>query len=282
MIGRKAAVGLSLLCALLLCAFAAQTASAAKAINTTAFTCIAKEKGDFEDEHCDKKVTLGTGKFGHVPITAKNGETTKVTVTNEKTANKTTEPSSQLLKGSLAGATVEITCKKAHGTGELHNIEHAATKEHTVTGIVLIEYTGCEAKKPAKCTVKEPIEVKAAGEGVEGLGAGKNEMGAEYKPEGGGKTFTTITPSGAECALKETPLEVQGTAIATGGTATQTEKHGGATSVFTTEMTKGVGCEKEVPTSGLCIGGKAAEFSGSVTTVMDDAERKPLSVTTVT
>jgi hypothetical protein len=65
MSGRKAIVGLSLLCALVFCAFGAATASAAG--GSTAFTCVkGAASADFEDEHCDKG-KVGGG-FGHVEI----------------------------------------------------------------------------------------------------------------------------------------------------------------------------------------------------------------------
>ena len=83
MIGRRATVGLSLLCALAFCAFAAQSASAAKAVNTTAFTCVEGATKDFSDAHCDTKVTAGTGQYGHVVIP--QGTTTEVVGENTTT-----------------------------------------------------------------------------------------------------------------------------------------------------------------------------------------------------
>jgi hypothetical protein len=89
MIGRRAVVGLSLLSALLFCAFAAQSASAAlkTSTNTTGFTCVkgVTEKGDFKDEHCDE-TNVGKGAFKHelIPLNT----TTEVEFSNEKSQNR--------------------------------------------------------------------------------------------------------------------------------------------------------------------------------------------------
>lgn len=270
MIGRRATVGLSLFCALLFCAFAAQSASAASATNTTAFTCveIAAGTGAFTDAHCDSK---GKGNFEHQELTAKIGETTQVIVTNEKTASSTTASEPAVLKGEPFKVKTEITCTVVSGSGTLGNTEPSA-KVHKVSGKITTNFSKCTVAKPAKCTVKEPIVVAAETEGVEGLGAGKNEMGVEFKPEGGKKTFTTITLEGAECPLKGLPFNIEGTAIATGGTATQTEKHSGATAVFTKAMT-----EKT-----LKAAEKFAWFSAKTTVRMEGAGGNPITLTTVT
>lgn len=270
MIGRRTLAGLSLLCALAFCAFAAQSASAVQAVNTTAFTCKEGETKDFADEHCDEKVAAGTGKFGHVKIPL--AETTPIVVTNEKTANKTTESSSLLLKGKAFGAAVEITCKKFTGEGQIHNIEDPEFK-HTVTGIVSGKFTECEVKKPAKCTLKEAVLAESNFTGVEGLGSEKNTMGVEFNPKEG-KTFATLTLEGAECALKGTAFKVEGSAIAT-GTPSPSAKHSGATSVYEP------GNEME----SLSIGGVASEFTGTFTTKMAPKAGEPqpaIALTTVT
>jgi hypothetical protein len=62
MYGRRAVVGLSLLCALVFCAFAAPSAQALK--GTTITTC--KQVGSgatFQDEHCTKQ-TMGAAQDG--------------------------------------------------------------------------------------------------------------------------------------------------------------------------------------------------------------------------
>jgi hypothetical protein len=270
MTGRRAVLGLSLLCALLSCALAAQGASAAPAKNTTAFTCV-KGGGakDFKDAHCDEKVTPETGEYGHV--VAPLNETTKVIVTNEKTKNGTTESTPAVLKGELGGAKLEISCTKVSGEGTLTNEEPEA-KTHGGKGSGATQFSSCTVLKPSKCTIK-PVEVSATGEGLEELGAGKNEMGGELRPPSG-KIFVTITLEGESCALKGKPLEVEGTAIAT-STPAPTAVHTGTTAILTNAMTKET----------LKIGGKPAEISASTTVrraPVEGKEQNPISSTTVT
>ena len=97
-------------------------------------------------------------------------------------------------------------------------------------------------------------------------------MGMEFKPTGGGKTFSTITLEGAECALKGKPFNVEGTAIATSGPtgAANTNKWSGATTVFTKAMT-----EKTLKASE-----KFAWFEATTTVRMKGGE--PIALTTWT
>ncbi len=273
MIGRKTIAGLSLLLALLFSAFAVQSASAAKAVNTTAVTCV-KGGGasDFSDAHCDGKVGAGKGEYGHVAI--EPGKTTSVVITNEKTKNNTTESTPTTFKGILAGVKLEGSCQTVTGEGTFKN-EEPEPGVHTGSGTGTIKATNCKVDKPAKCTVKEPLEIPGIGSPVEGLGAGKNEMGAELKPAKG-EIFTSLTleNKGEEkCALAGKPLEVKGTAIATSALA-PTEIHSGATAVLTNAMTKET----------LSIGGSPVEVSGTTTVrpVIEGKVGNPLSSTTAT
>lgn len=275
MIGRRAVLGLSLLSALLFCAFAAQSASAQKAENTTAFTCV--EGGgakDFSDAHCDKKVGAGEGKFGHVAIA--NDTTTEIEITNEKMGAATNEKTSQLLKATAFGVKTEITCDTVTGTGTIHNVESGVgSKKHTVTGTGTVKYSGCKVLKPAKCSVG-PIEIKnGTFQGVEKTGPEKNTMGVEFTPEAG-KPFTTIPFEGAECALKGKSISVEGTAIGTANPSVgDTAKHSGATVTFTEAMTKET----------LKVGLNAAEHKGGFTVKMKEMEGKPqnpIALTTTT
>jgi hypothetical protein len=273
MIQRRAVLGLSLLSALLFCAFAAQSASAVPAKNTTAFTCV--QGGglkDFQDQHCDKKVGPELGPFGHVPIPV--NQTTEITVSNAKTKTETFESTPTTFKFVVGGKPVEIQCKNVHGIGTMHNIEGESSGEHKVTGTLTIKAFECKVLKPMKCAVKEPIEYKTEFEGVEGLGPEANTHGIEFRPhiEGGGPLLT-ITLEGAECPVKGV-VPVEGTMIATGGPAPN-EKHSGATTVFTNEMTKET----------LKVAGKPAEHSGALTLRMapiTGVEQSPISFTTVT
>lgn len=265
MIGRRTLVGLSLLSALLFCAFAAQSASAAPAKNTTAVTCV-KGGGDkdFKDEHCDEFVGKDKGEYGHVAIA--NG-TTNISVTNAKTANKTTEAAATVLKGTVFGVKNEITCKTVTGEGTLTNSE-PESKVHKVTGTVTANFTSCTVNKPAGfgCKVKEPITVKSNTEGVEGNGPEKNTMGLEFKPSEG-EVFNEVVIEG--CFLKGT-FKTTGTAIGT-GTGSPSAKFSGATNVFTNEMTKET----------LKLAGNPAEVS-SITTVTMSEKGNPIALTTTT
>ena len=279
MIGRKTTVGLSLLCALLFSAIAVQSASAAKAVNTTAVTCVENGgKKDFKDAHCDEKVVEGTGKFGHEAIA--NDTTTEIGVTNTLTGGAT-DPA--VLKGKAFGAAAEITCNKVASEAKksfIHNVE-SPEKKHTVTGTVVVNYTDCSVQKPAKCDVKEPIQVKAEFEGVEGLESAdktkKETMGVQFKAKGA-EAFAKIefVNLGAEkCSLDKKTVSVEGSAIGTGTPEpSKANKHAGATVNF--DHTK-ITATKE-----LIFGGEAAGFDNTATVYMEDAFKRPISLTTTT
>jgi hypothetical protein len=239
MIGPRAAVGISVLSALIFCVLGAQNASAAKSTNTTGFTCISEPlgKGDFKDAHCDQ-TDVGKGEFTHklVPL----NETVTLDATNEKVTESTKSSEPAVLKSKVAGSKVTIQCstmKTKTANSKVHNVE--TEKKHTFTGNGAAEFTNCEVKELTKCVVKEPIVVEATFEGAEGLGAGGNEMGVEYKGAGEGGTFTTIEfkNKGAEaCAVNGKSFSVTGSVTGTSGPTTessQTNKSSGATIVFT-------------------------------------------------
>jgi hypothetical protein len=267
MIGRRTAVGLSLLCALAFSALATQSASAAKAVNTTAFTCV-KGGGfkDFKDPHCNTFAGVEKGEYGHISIKA--GETTKIEATNTEIVG---------FSSSLGGVKVGGFCNKATTEGNLHNIE-SESKKHTVTGELSTKISECTVTKPAKCIVKEPLVVETTFEGVEGLGPEKNQMGAELKAKNGEGAFVTIEfkNKGAEaCALNGKSFVVQsigGAGSGTVGTGSPppTEKFTGEAN-FTGAMSE----------ESLEAGGSAVNFSVKATMRMAGGEN-PISLTTVT
>jgi hypothetical protein len=270
MIGCRAVVGLTLLSALLLCAFAAQSASAnSKSTNTTMFTCVENGKGDFTDAHCDTKgPNAGKEKFAHVAVA--NGSTTKIEATNVPTPGQEAVPA--ILKGKIGLTETQITCttvKNNTEQSEAHNEE--LNMKHTITGVAQPEYTNCSVQKPAKCDVKEPIVVKASVEGGETFGASEKEMGLQFKGSGAEETFTEITYTEPECALKEKTFKVKGAAVGTGKVAAG-NKHSGATLVFSPE-------DKMQAT--LKLGAEAATFTSTVT-VTNAVSKTPLSLTTTT
>jgi hypothetical protein len=261
----KAVGALSLLFALLFCAFVAQSALAAPAKNTTAFTCV-EGSGDFSDAHCDNQVPKGTGKFKHSGLALKI--ITHVSLTNAKTANNTTEAAPTIIKGTIFGVKSEFTCKTITGEGELSNDESENGLHIPRFLIFKAELSSCVVNKPAGfgCKVKEPIQFELTGEGVEGLGPEKNTMGLEFKPTEG-EIFSSVVIEG--CFLKGT-FNITGTAIGT-GTGSPSAKFSGATNVFTNEMTKET----------LKLGGNPAEISSSTTLTMSGGGN-PISFTTPT
>jgi hypothetical protein len=267
MIGRRSIVGLSLLCALFFCAFAAQSASAA---GTTAFTCAPNGGAkDFSDAHCDNPVTPGTGSFGHVAITTE----TLVQLTNDKTAENTTNHTPFALTGELALAPAKITCTHANGEAKLINEEVGGVMQTKGQEGGFVNFTTCTVHEPLNCTVKEPIVAKGSSITKTNLGASGNEMGLEFKPPAGSTVFTEITFEGASCGLKGKTFKVEGTAIATGRRgSTNAVTSSGATYEFTNAMTK----------STLKLGGKPAEVSGILTIAMTNGTTTENAITLTT
>jgi hypothetical protein len=284
MLGRRAVIGLLLLSLPIFCALGAQNASAAKSVNTTVSTCLPEpsSSGDFDDEHCDKS-NPGKGKFTHslIPLDT----TTEIDATNERATNETKDSEPAVLKGKIALAKVTIECatvKSNRGKTVVHNIQTEAEKiiKHTVTGEAAIEYSACNVKEITKCVIAEPIVAEATFEGVEKLGAGKNEMGLEFKGKGAEETYAEIEfkNKGAEaCSLNAKKFPVKGSAVGTSGPTTessQTNEWSGSTLVFTpkSEMQK------------LKFGPEPAELTSIVTPRMasDCGGGNAISATTVT
>ena len=274
MIRRRAVVGLSMLCALLVCAFAAQSASAAKAVNTTAVTCVAEPegKGDFDDGHCDSLNSKKEGKFTHqaVPL----NETKTANATNQKVTNSTKDSEPIVIRSKVGLTQLEITCttmKTNTSNSKEHNVDTSG--KHTFTGNGAAEFSACTVNKPAKCTIKEPLVAAATFAGAEKLGAGENEMGVEFVGEGMEETFAEIVFEGAECSSKGKAFKVKGSAIGTSGPTTessQTNKYSGATIVFTPKN----GMQK------LKVGVEPAEVTMIVTPQTPGGN--PVSITTTT
>ncbi len=286
MTGRKTAIGLSLLCALLFSAFAAQSASATA--GTTAFTCV-KGGGseDFADAHCDESVGTSNGEYGHVAI----GESeTKVDLTNAKTTSKTTESKGAIFKSTSGGIALEITCASAEGAASIKDIAKGPDGEMAVEGAEGGQITFSECKMPLPvneskepvCKVKEPILTTGSSMTRVEQGSGKNTMGVELKPpvkEAKTEPFTELTfenIAGKSCFLNSKTVAVTGTAMGTGARGpSKSVNSSGATLLFTTEMTKET----------LKFGAAAAEFEASITVSMTNADGKttenPVALTTI-
>lgn len=273
MIGRRGVIGLSLLCALVFCALAAQSATAAfaPAKNTTAFTCVkGGESLEFKDAHCDERVVAGTGSYSHLVIEL--NKTTEIEITNKETKSETKESTPAVFKSTYESLKFEVVCQSATSATAaeksfIHNVE-TAPGEHKVTGTAAVVFSECTVNNK-KCTVAN-FEMNSLFEGVEGGGAGSNEMGVEFKPDpSSSKTLVAIFFEGGECPLGNV-REFEGTAIAT-GTPNPKEKWSGATVVFTNPMTEET----------LKHLGKSASFSATLTMRMAGNE-SPISLTTAT
>jgi hypothetical protein len=265
MIGRRSVAGLSLLCALFFCAFAAQSASAK---GTTAFTCAPNGGAkDFSDAHCDNPVTPGTGSFGHVAITTE----TLVQLTNDKTKNNTTEHTPFVFKVELALAPARITCTHANGEAKLINEEVGGVMQTKGQEGGFLNLTTCTVQEPLNCTVKEPIVWEM--NSITRTNINTNEMGVEFKPPAGSTAFASITYEGASCGLKGKTFKVEGTMIATGRRgSTEAVTSSGATLEFTNAMTK----------TTLKTGGKPAELEGTLTLAMTNASKETENAITLT
>ena len=276
MIGRRAVLGISLLSTLLFCAFAAQSASAAKATNTTMVTCVKEPngKGHFEDAHCDKKHPTHEGEWTH-SIPVELGVSTEVAATNCGVTNSTKDCEPALLKSKIGLTAVEITCNTTETEPKTSLVHNAQTgTEHKITGTVRTLFKTCTVNKPLKCTAKEPIEANSTVEAVEKLGVAENEMGIEFKGSGAEETFAEITFEGSECSLKNKTFKAKGSVVGTSGPTTESSqtKHWSGTTVAYTpnnEMQK------------LKLGVNAAEFS-LIATPTNANSKTPLAATTWT
>jgi len=278
MIGRKAIVGLSLLCALCFCAFAASSASAK---GTTAGECkSASGSKDFKDAHCDEEVAAGTGSFGHVLFA--NNTAVTYTGVNDTTGTKTP----WMMEYKIAGIVVTVECKEVTSKGTVTNEE--------VGGVMKIKFgdikfTSKECTVPTQplCTV----EVPAFESGVtDPMNLGKvnekegptgekvkydeekqgTEMGLKFKATEG-ETFATLVFAGAEC-----PAFLKGAKVLKGffyGTSkgranTEATSSSGATLTFSKESTIG----------GFSFAGNPATLVGTLTLRKEGGN--PLIITT--
>jgi hypothetical protein len=268
MIGRRAAVGLALVCAL---AFSAFAASSAMAVNgTTAFTCVKESTvgAGFSDAHC-KTAVSSNATFVHKEIA--QDLTTTFHGTNEKTTANTLEAEPAILKGKPLGIETEIKCLKVTSHGQLTNRLEPTTKEHWIEGKkVTVHYSECKVEKPANCKIPnntilvENTEATTKGEAV------GEKMNTRFKPEVG----TTFV----EFEFKEcTNGLFNGVHKVEGDVAAQTE---GATLVFNHAA---ITAENK-----LKFFGAAAGLSGKITlsqaagTAETEPTGNPISATTVT
>jgi hypothetical protein len=241
MTGRKAPVGLSLLCALAFSAFAASSASAA---GTTVFTCEpVKSERQFSDEHClIAAPPLGEG-FIHKELPSSTP--VEFEGTNSKTASTTTTHTITVIHGLLAGVIpFTMSCTKLVSTGKLtNNVGPPMSTSGTATATDSECTTVIEGTKK-NCKVKEPITWS---ENLTTVVEGE-EMYVKATGSGAGELFASLTfeSNGAEVCPKGiislNPYKVTGAVIGTPNGATlefkekephSTLKLGGATAELT-------------------------------------------------
>lgn len=149
MIGRRAVIGASILCALAVSAFTAVSASAAPS-GTRSFTCAkVGVPGTFKDAHCLQEEVTDPG-YTHVPYTKK----TAAVFPNSNVAQSTTASQPAILKSTVAGVKTAIECTTVGGSGTIENV--ASGEESWVSGTATVEYSGCTVTEPAGkgCVVK--------------------------------------------------------------------------------------------------------------------------------
>jgi hypothetical protein len=228
------------MCALLLCAVAAQGASAA---GQTIFECSksATTKA-FSDAHCD--TANASGEYGTVAFPGG-----AIKLTNKATKNATTEATIATLKiAELHGvANVVVECTEVSGTGEAANSETGGVMTGSGSGTIEFHSGGggnCTTNQTG-CTVK----VAAVGAKAESIQPSASEMGLKFSATG--TNFTTTTFEGT-CSLHLfNAIPVKGSTIATANG----EANGhGATAWFI-----------EGSMNSLTVGGEPAQLIGKAT-----------------
>lgn len=171
MTGRKAIVGLCILCALAFSAFAAQSALAVK--GTTLFTCKKEGPGhSFTKAHCKSgDFSPGNGEYEHV--TFAEGTTTEFTGTNAGNGSDTKTTILTKLKSVSSGVAIEFQAAEVHWVGWLTNAKDAITGEHYFHGRFKVTHKGVAVTAPKEkgCKVKggeivsNELEATTAGKG---------------------------------------------------------------------------------------------------------------------
>jgi hypothetical protein len=181
--GRKTTLVLCFACALIVSAFAAQSASA----ETTAFTC-SKEvtTKTWSDAHCDNE--SGIKEYGHRAIP--ENTTTSLTV-----APGTSKPVMRL-RATINGINVELSTENVSGSGSMHNATVGGKMQATGTGTKT--YTNVKVTSPAGkgCKVYTDNSGVTGEEGVihthEIKGQTTEEMGVKFEPAVAGQPLATF------------------------------------------------------------------------------------------
>lgn len=261
----RATIGLLLLSALVLCAFAAPNAIAIPN-GTWAFRCIhtIPSGEEFSDEHC-KSAQTGQSGFTEMVIAAETK--TEITTTNSSTEGKVVNPK---LKGTVAGVAFELEASSFMSCEGKTTVENKwnGSEQPEATGVFCGEFTGVVVNKPAKCEIeKGTVKLLENGTGRTVVKSEPPEMYVELNPPAG-KSFSEFTFVGGECPLKNIKVPVTGSAIA--NFSTTLSQNDGATLTFTTLQTGKT----------LKAGSNKAEFEGTFTSRGVSAEEPPITLTT--
>jgi hypothetical protein len=267
MTGRRTAIGLLLLGALVACAFAAPSAMAIN--GTTAFRCIhtIPSGEEFSDEHC---TSHQTGQAGFTEMVLTEKAETKIKVNNSTTGGSVANAK---LKGTAAGIGWELEASGFTSCTNKVSVENKlnGAKQGEATGLFCGEFSGVSVKKPEKCEIAGSV-IKllenGTGKTVVKLNASEEqEMFVEFLPPEG-KPFAEFTFAGASCSLKGEKVTVTG--AATANFSTSLSQNDGATVNFTTSQTGKT----------LKAFGNKAEFEGTFTPRAENAEEPPITLTT--
>ncbi len=252
MIRPRAAVGLLLLCALAVSAYAAPGASALQ--GTTAFTCEpAKGGAGFSDEHCEKAVGSGAT-FKHSAI--KPGVSTQLSISNNETLSKV---STQKIYTIFLGEEIDLDAggfASCINKTSLENKENGA-KQMEAAGEFCGEFFNVVPKKPGGgCKVKKGVvkvtEKSTIKTVVEKAGEAEKMYVEIAAPAG--KPLMTFEFEGCGVAeLNNVPIEITGSARA--NVTTNTKQLDGPTLEFLTAETENT----------LKVGANVAKYEGTLT-----------------
>jgi hypothetical protein len=250
MIRPRAAIGLLLLSALAVSAYAAPGASALQ--GTTAFTCEpAKDGAGFSDEHCEKAVGSGAT-FKHSAI--KPGVSTQLSISNNETLSKV---STQKIYTIFMGEEIDLDAggfASCINKTSLENKENGGKME--AAGEFCGDFFNVVAKKPGGCKVKKGIvkvteksTIKTVVEKV----VENEKMYVEIAAPAGKPLMTFELEGCGTAGLNNVPIEITGSAKA--NVTTNTKQLDGPTLEFLTAETENT----------LKVGANVAKYEGTLT-----------------
>jgi hypothetical protein len=206
--GRRAVIGLCMLCALVVSGLAAQTAAAAPT-GTTAYTCVAggQSNAKFNSATCNE-TSVGGG-FGHTAIGA--NDTTELSGNAVgATELKSTHAGVKLaLRTSTIAAAPKELCKDAGGVEHLSWMENKISGEEMfVKGEGCITYSNVEVVEPAgkgcEVTNSKMITTNLLKATTQGQG-----MFLKFEPASGA-VFASFTITGCSVGSLNTTYNVEG------------------------------------------------------------------------